>query len=252
MTHKTVSGVQPKRPRALYLHTQEALAALLRQTPSGSYLPSEPQLARQMKVSRATLREAMRSFEERGLIVRRQGIGTYVLPEPSVLDAGLEVLESIESMATRSGLEVDKGGLIIAQRLPEAEEAASFGIDATELLVEISRVMLVAEHPVAFLIDVLPASLAPGEAMQDGFRGSVLDLLLRRGNPAPDHSRTEITAVSAPAEVARRLNIQRGDVLLHMEADLLTKDGRAMDHSHSYFLPGTFRFHVVRRVARRP
>ena len=252
MTQKAASGGRAKPPRALYLHTQEALAALLRQTPSGSYLPSEPTLARQMKVSRATLREAMRSFEERGLIVRRQGIGTYVLPEPSVLDAGLEVLESIESMATRGGLEVDKGGLVVSRRMPEAEEVLLFGMDASEQVVEISRVMLVAEHPVAFLIDLLPASLAPAEAMQEGFRGSVLDLLLRRGDPTPDYSRTEITAVSAPADVARRLNIQRGDVLLHMQADLFTKGGRAMDHSQSYFLPGTFRFHVVRRVARHP
>jgi GntR family transcriptional regulator len=252
MTARAASPVRIKRPRALYLRTQEALSVLLRQTPPGTCLPSEPDLARQLKVSRATLREAMRSFEERGLIVRRQGVGTYVLPEPAVLDTGLEVLESIESMASRSGLKVDKGALMIAQRAPQDGEAARFGMEPGGVLVEVSRVALVDGRMVAYLIDLLPAQLMPQEAMQEGFRGSVLEVLLRRADPTPELSRTEITAVSAPADVARQLSIQRGDVLLHMEADLYSKDGRLLDHSHSYFLPGTFRFHVVRRVARRP
>jgi GntR family transcriptional regulator len=252
MTAKTAAPGRAKRPRAQYLHTQEALSVLLQHTAPGTYLPSEPELARQMKISRATLREAMRTFEERGLIVRRQGVGTYVMPEPAVLDTGLEVLESIESMATRNGLKVDKGALIITQRLPEEGEAARFGVQPDEPIVEVSRVVLVDGRTVAFLIDLLPARLLPEEAMKVRFRGSVLDVLMRRADPTPELSRTEITAVSAPADVARHLNIQRGDVLLHMEADLYSKDARLLDHSHSYFLPGTFRFHVVRRVVRRP
>jgi GntR family transcriptional regulator len=105
---------------------------------------------------------------------------------------------------------------------------------------------------VAYLIDVFLPEVLPNGELEHGFTGSVLDLLLRRGQAALDSSRTEITAVSAPAEIARSLNIQRGDVLLRMEAYLYTKDGQAVVHSLSYFLPGTFRFHVVRRVGRHP
>ncbi len=72
------------------------------------------------------------------------------------------------------------------------------------------------------------------------------------GRRRSSSSRTELTAVSAPGEIARSLKIQRGDVLLRMEAYLYTKDGTAIVHSLSYFLPGTFRFHVVRRVGRHP
>jgi GntR family transcriptional regulator len=238
--------------RPLYQHTAEALATLLARTSPGTYLPSEPELARQLGVSRATLREAMRSFEERGLVVRRQGVGTYVTEAPKVIDTGLEVLESIETLAARMGLSVTMGAHQVRRRPPEADEARGLNLGAGAEIVEVSRVMLAEARPVAYLIDAFLPEVLPNGELERGFTGSILDLLLRRGQAALDSSRTELTAVSAPGEIARSLNIQRGDVLLRMEAYLYTKDGQAIVHSLSYFLPGTFRFHVVRRVGRHP
>jgi len=56
---------------------QTDLAKLITRTPAGQRLISEPELAKQMGVSRATLREAMRSFETQGLIRRRQWSARY-------------------------------------------------------------------------------------------------------------------------------------------------------------------------------
>jgi GntR family transcriptional regulator len=83
---------------------QADLAALIARSSAGQRLPSEPELAKQLGVSRATLREAMRSFETQGLIRRRQGSGTFVVGKMEVLDSGMEVLESLETMAKRLGL----------------------------------------------------------------------------------------------------------------------------------------------------
>ncbi|MDF2859258.1 MAG: GntR family transcriptional regulator, partial [Neobacillus sp.] len=41
-------------------------------------LPSEFDLAKQLGVSRATLREALRILEEENVIIRRHGVGTFV------------------------------------------------------------------------------------------------------------------------------------------------------------------------------
>ncbi|MCX6070481.1 MAG: GntR family transcriptional regulator [Chloroflexi bacterium] len=251
-SRKPTFTLQASGARPLYQHTAEALAKLLARTEPGTYLPSEPDLARRLGVSRATLREAMRSFEERGLVVRRQGVGTYVTEAPQVIDSGLEVLESIETLAARMGLSVTMGAHDFRRRAPEGEEARCLNLRADAEVVEVSRVMLAEGRPVAFLIDVFLPDVLPNGELEHGFTGSVLDLLMRREQVVLDSSRTEITAVSAPGEIARSLNIQRGDVLLRMEAYLYAKDGQSIVHSLSYFLPGTFRFHVVRRVGRHP
>lgn len=234
--------------RPLYQQTAETLARLLASTPEGQALPSEPELARRLGVSRATLREAMRAFEEQGLVLRRQGVGTFVVRSPRVIEAGLEVLESLETMAARIGLPVEMGALTVEQTQVTPEQSELFERPADTPLWQIARTLSAGGRPVAYLIDRVPADVLHESELARGFNGSVLDLFLRRGDPPLGLSRTEITAVSAPPEIARRLSIQRGDVLLCFEASLYSQDGRMIDRSTSYFLPGPFRFHVVRKV----
>ncbi len=225
----------------------EQLSRIIAATAPGERLPSEPLLAEQLGVSRATLREAMRAFETQGVLRRRQGSGTYVNRVPQVLESGLEVLESISTMSKRIGLSVDYGSLSIALRAAENEEATALNVPPGSEVLSILRVVLAGGHPVAYLVDVLPPDVLRQEDLKDDFKGSILDLLLQLG-VQPVASRTEINAVSASPRVARALGIQRGDVLLNFVANVYVASGRVIDHSHSYFLPGYFRFHVVRRI----
>jgi GntR family transcriptional regulator len=235
----------PKQP--LYLQVIDDLTLLIDSLEPGEYLPSEPKLARQFGVSRATLREAMRVFEGRGLIIRRQGVGTLVASPPQIIESGIETLESIESQARRIGLDVRMGALGVNHRQPTAEEREQFNMFDGLDVVEVSRVIETAERPVAYLVDILPEDLFPKETQETGFSGSLLDLMIQRQHPAISHAHSEVMAISAPLDVARQLNVQRGDVLLCLEGWLFTQEGTIIDHTYSYYLPGTFRFHVLRR-----
>ena len=227
---------------------QIELAEMINSLPAETRLPSEPHLAKQLGVSRATLREAMRSFEGQGMIRRRQGVGTFVVAKVPVLDTGLEVLESIETIAQRSGLTVRMGELQARQVTADEGIAAELNLKVGADLTRVSRIIFTDQRPIAYLEDTLPMDILGVNELQSGFTGSVLDLLLRRGDPKLTQSRTEIKAIGATSEVARALQIQRDDVLLHFAAQLYSEDSRVVDYSNSYFLPGYFRFHVVRRV----
>lgn len=226
---------------------QADLAALIARTPAGQRLISEPDLAKQMGVSRATLREAMRTFETQGLIRRRQGSGTYVVGKVPVMDAGLEVLESLDTMASRMNLQTTVSDLHVDQVDADKETAAGLGVAEMVRLTRIRRVMRADSRPVAYLIDTLPAdTLKPGD-LPNGFTGSVLDLMLSRGNKLTV-SRAAISATNATADVAKALEIQRGDVLLQFVSQLYLDTGKVVDYTLSYFIPGYFHFHVVRRI----
>jgi GntR family transcriptional regulator len=225
------------------LHSQ--LGELIAKTTPGDRLPTEPKLAEMLGVSRATLREAMRTFETQGLIQRRQGVGTFVVHPSSVIDTGLELLESIESMAQRVGLPVRMGEYEIETRTATPEERER--LKDTQVL-HVSRVMEAEGRPIAFLVDVLPGKLFSEIEFRRDFSGSVLDLLLRQKDLRVTSADTEIHAAAAESNEARALHMQRGDVVLHFKSTLFSMDGSIIDVSRSYFLPGYFRFHVIRRV----
>lgn len=226
---------------------QADLSKLIAKTPAGQRLISEPELAKQLGVSRATLREAMRSFETQGIIRRRQGSGTYVVGKVPVIETGLEVLESIETMARRMNLEITVSDLQIESIESEREMEAKLKVQEGTRLTRIRRVIRADRRPAAYLVDILPESFLKPEDFPAGFSGSVLDFLLSRGNKLVN-SRAVISATNAPTDVAKPLEIQRDDVLLKFESQLFDIKNEVVDYSVSYFIPGYFHFHVNRRV----
>jgi GntR family transcriptional regulator len=228
---------------------QADLAALIAKTPDGERLRSEPVLAKQLGVSRATLREAMRMFETQGLIRRRQGSGTYVVGKIQALDSGLEVLESIETIARRLNLEISVSDLSLEQVDADDELAEMLDIPMGTPLSRVRRVIRTEHRPIAYLVDTLPEDVLRTDDLNFEFHGSVLDFLLARGD-ALTTSRADVSAIGARADVAKALEIQRGDVLLHFSAQLFNSVGRIVDYSLSYFIPGYFHFHIVRRVGK--
>jgi GntR family transcriptional regulator len=228
---------------------QTDLAALIARTPAGQRLRSEPELAKEMGVSRATLREAMRMFEAQGLIRRRQGSGTFVVGKVRALENGLEVLESLETMAQRLGVEVSVSDLNVESLPADTDAASALTVPVDTPLTCVRRVVRTDGRPVAYLVDNLPGDILRVEDLPSDFRGSVLDFLLGRGDSLKS-SRAYVTAIGAVADVAKALEIQRGDVLLHFHSQLFNEDDRVVDYSLTYFIPGYFNFHILRRVGR--
>jgi len=226
---------------------QSELALLIARTPGGQRLPSEPELARQMGVSRATLREAMRSFEAQGLIRRRQGAGTFVVGQVSVMESGLEVLESLDTMAKRQNLEVTVSDLQVERMFADQDIANGLNVPLGTRVTRVRRVVRAEGRPVAYLVDTLPEEVFRPDDLPTSFHGSVLDYLIHRGDSL-NVARANITAIGATAEVAKSLEIQRGDVLLHFHSQVYDKSGKVLTYTFSYFIPGYFHFHVVRRV----
>ncbi len=236
--------------RSTHIQADESLAALLKRGQPGDRLPAEPVLAAQLGVSRATLREVLRSFEERGLVVRQYGVGTFIAPSRPAVETGLEVLESISRMASRNNLETRMEAPVIEERPAHPDELKHLGLKSAALIVSVTRVIVTDAQPVACLLDLLPVEYLRKDDLQ-AFDGSVLDLLFKRGWPSLAYSRTDLTATPADGTLARQLHVHRNAPLLKLEAQLYAQDNRIVDYSVSHFVPGYFRFHVIRRIGAR-
>ena len=211
-------------------------------------LPSEAELSQRFNVSRATIREALSRLEQAGVIIRKHGVGTFVASPAPLIGAGLEELVSLETLAQRIGLATRMGQSAIEERAATPTEADRLRISPAHPVLSVARVILTDKRPVAYLIDIVPTWYLRQTDLGDVFNGSVLDLIIRKGAPALSHSYTDIAPEAADEEMARKLQIQCGDPLLKLEAQLYALDGKVVDYSLSHFVPGFFRFHVMRRV----
>lgn len=216
--------------------------------PSDGLLPSEAELSQRYNVSRATVREALSRLEQRGVIVRRHGVGTFINTQRTLIDSGLERLVSLDTLAHQMGLETEMEDLRIEERRASASEARHLEILEDSPVMSVSRVIKIGERRVAYLVDVVPTDILTMQDLEENFAGSVLDIILQRGRPALSHSLTEIAMEEAKNAVARQLRLRRGEPLLKLTAQLHSREGRVVDYSHSYFIPGFFRFHIVRRI----
>ncbi|HAY98585.1 MAG TPA: hypothetical protein DCY45_04925, partial [Mesotoga sp.] len=72
------------------IHSEMRNLILSGELKAGEKLPSEPDLARKLGVSRNSLREAIGLLQKDGLLLKRHGIGTFVTDRYPIIKGGIE------------------------------------------------------------------------------------------------------------------------------------------------------------------
>lgn len=216
--------------------------------PAGARLPSEPDLAAELQVSRATLREALRALEGEGLVRRRRGSGTYVAEIPRVansLDLNFGVTEAIRSAGMRAGVAQGRHWTEPAS----AGEAARLGLEPGQDVLVVERVRTAEGKPVVLSRDLFPSRLVDGRAriVEEMMRRSIYEVLERDLGIVIHHGVARFRPVTADHAVARRLGVPRGELLLYIWQVDYAEDGAAVLSSHEFHLADAFDFSVVRR-----
>ena len=216
--------------------------------PAGTRLPSEPELAAELQVSRATLREALRAMELEGLLRRRQGSGTFVASHPRMansLDVNFGVTDAIRAAGMTAG---------IAHRRHWVEpaspgEAALLELEPGQDVLVIERVRTAEGKPVVLSRDLFPSRLVAGhpQAVEAMLERSIYDVLERDLGIVIHHGVARFRPVRADHSVAGRLGVPRGELLLYLWQVDYAQDGTPVISSHEFHLADAFDFTVVRR-----
>ncbi len=212
----------------------------------GSKLPPEPELAEELGVSRATLREALRSLEEDGFVRRTRGAGTYATRRPRLrnnLDVNFGVTEAIRAAGMRPGTTQVE---IHTEAVSEAD-AHALDLAVGDGVIVLERVRTADGRPVVFSRDIVPTTrIATAELAGMSLDGSVYDVLEHRGSPVANGVVT-IEPTVADRALARLLKTKVGVPLLFLRQVDFDEDGDPLLLSEEHHLAEAFEFTVVRR-----
>lgn len=213
------------------VHVSDNLSAKLEQMiltgelPQGSRLPPEREFAAQLGVSRASVREALRELELKGMIDRRPGRGTLVADASRLLQTGslLAVMSDVERtvsevMDLRAALEPPIAGRAASRATPRdverlatihaAMRASRSSARTVELDVEFHQEIGRATHNplLVKLVEVTSEWMAPS-------RNRPLQSRQRRGRSIAAHGRIlDAIAAHDPGEAAAAMADHIADV----------------------------------------
>jgi GntR family transcriptional regulator len=211
----------------------------------GDRLPSEPDLARTLGVSRSSLRAAIALLEEDGLVQRLHGSGTFVTHRPLMrndLSRNFGVTSMIAAMGLEPGTEAER----YATEPAPADVAEALSIEPGAPVSALHRVRTADGRPVVDTSDWCHPDVLSPEQMRELGEGSVYAALAELGLNV-HHGVATITPDVATGGIAHRLGVPRGALLLTLFQIDSTADGTVVLVSREHHLTDAFEVTVYRR-----
>src|SRR5699024_4857346 len=206
--------------------------------PPGELLPSEPALAAQVGVSRATIIKAFDVLDSQRMIERRQGRGTFALRLPS--PNSLAEVTSFSDVTSRSG-EKPAHRLIEFVELSAGRTRSGLASEfpATEALVQMERVRLSSETAVGHHLVAIPKRLCERAGLTEARIAAPefsLYAALEAIDEAPDSADESLQAVACPLAVAESLGIAEGEPMMRVRRLIKNRFGHLIETVDAHYL----------------
>ncbi|MEV5101863.1 GntR family transcriptional regulator [Streptomyces massasporeus] len=219
-------------PVPLYHQLAQQLEAAIEQgvLAPGNLLGNEVDLSVRLGLSRPTVRQAIQSLVDKGLLVRRRGVGTQVVHSQVKRPLELSSLyDDLETAGQAPTTEVVRNEVVPAS----CEVAAALGVPEGDEVRVLDRLRRTHGRPVALLRNHLPVSLLD----LDGTRleSTGLYRMMRSAGITLHSARQTIGARAATAQEAARLDEREGAALLTMQRTAYDDTGRPVEYgTHIY------------------
>lgn len=206
----------------------------------GARLDNEIQLADQLGLSRPTMRQAIAHLVDRGLLVRKRGVGTQVVRGP--VRRKLELTSLYEDLAATHRQPATEVLRLEADKADE-QVAAALQLDPGAEITFLERLRFAQGEPLALMRNYLPAGVA--RLTEADLAAGGLYQILRDAGVRLKMADQSIGARRATAAEARLLGETRGAPLLVMERTAYEHSGQPVEYGHHLYRASRYAFELT-------
>ncbi|KFX20015.1 GntR family transcriptional regulator [Pectobacterium betavasculorum] len=218
----------PSAPRYMQLASLLESEIGRRKVLSGQFLPAERLIAQQLGLSRVTVSRSLSLLEEKGLVVRQQGVGTRVTQR---LNYALSTEdEGFTALVLKQGGIAGSLWLERAIQIPPASISEKMSLPEGEAVTYLRRVRLSNDEPVSLETTWIPQQFLPDpEALEQ----SLYQYWMTHGI-TPDKKRYRFKAIACSAEIAALLGIAAETPVLYCQLHVYNEQGELLEYSEAH------------------
>ncbi|CAG9619945.1 GntR family transcriptional regulator [Sutcliffiella rhizosphaerae] len=207
----------------------------------GDSIPSEREYAESYEISRMTVRQAINSLVNEGLLYRRKGSGTYVAEKK--IEQPLQGLTSFTEDMIKRGLTPTSH--LIHLKIVQANSfvAGELHISEADPVYEIKRIRLADGEPMALETNYISAHLVNG-LTKEVVSASIYAYMEQELGLLIAHAHQSIESVKASAEDENFLKIKRGHPMLYIQRNTYLQDGTPLELVKSIYRGDRYKFNI--------
>jgi GntR family transcriptional regulator len=207
----------------------------------GDNIPSEREYAENYEISRMTVRQAINSLVNEGLLYRKKGSGTFVSNKK--IEQPLQGLTSFTE-------DMKKRGMVPTSELVHFEIVPATSFIADELRIseyapvyEIKRIRLADGEPMALETNYLSANLVKG-LTEEIVNASIYAYIEENLNLRIAHADQMIESIKASSEDAKLLKIKKDHPMLYIQRNTFLQDGTPLELVKSHYRGDRYKFFI--------
>lgn len=207
----------------------------------GNRIPAERELAVVFGVSRMTLRQAIQTLVDEGILERHVGDGTYV--------ARKKVQEKMSGVTSFTELMAEQGKVASSKTItyhvttPSLSEIEKLQLIDGELVLRMERIRYADGLPICFEVATVPNKLVEGYSKAE-ITSSLYRTLEEKANLTLGGAQQTVSAMSAAENIADYLSIKRGEAILRLRQVSFLKNGEPFEYVRTQYVGNRFEFYL--------
>lgn len=237
-------SIDHKSPIPLHIQAEQLIREMIKDpTYATKFLPNEVEMAKQLAISRTTLRQALNKLVYEGLLVRKKGVGTRVA-EASVSSKSNNWLSFSQEMEARN-IPIKNFELHISWELPDEKLAHFFDIDQQKKVLKMERLRGRTEGPFVYFISYFHPRV--GMTGEEDFKRPLYEILEQDHSVRVNLSKEEISARMADKFIADKLDLEVGSPILLRKRFVFDQADRPVEYNLGYYRADSFVYTIESR-----